>query len=93
MADYATSPTVGAREQSSLVLPESKTCVVATPGHAPAIHCEGRKGAAELQNIQEGRQAATLFEIPSDYEKLDLAAAEPPTIRKGSPRPGSPQKL
>jgi hypothetical protein len=35
------------------------------------IKWEGQKSAAELQNIQEGPQAATLFQIPSDYEKLD----------------------
>jgi hypothetical protein len=35
------------------------------------IKWEGEKSAAELQNIQEGPQAATLFQIPSDYEKLD----------------------
>jgi hypothetical protein len=35
------------------------------------IKWEGQKGAAELQNIEEGPQAATLFQIPSDYEKLD----------------------
>jgi hypothetical protein len=39
------------------------------------IKWEGEKGAAELQNIQEGPQSASLFDIPSDYEKLDLAAA------------------
>jgi hypothetical protein len=39
------------------------------------VKWEGEKGAAELQGIQEGPQAASLFEIPSDYEKLDLAAA------------------
>lgn len=39
------------------------------------VKWEGEKGAAELQNIQEGPQAASLFEIPTDYEKLDLAAA------------------
>ena len=39
------------------------------------VKWEGEKGAAELQNIQEGPQAASLFEIPSDYEKLDLRAA------------------
>lgn len=40
-----------------------------------AIKWEGEKGAAELQNIQEGPQDAKLFDIPSDYQKLDTAAA------------------
>lgn len=40
-----------------------------------AIKWDGEKGAAELQNIKEGPQDAKLFDIPSDYEKLDTAAA------------------
>jgi hypothetical protein len=39
------------------------------------IKWEGQKTAAELQNIQEGPQDASLFQIPKDYEKLDLVAA------------------
>lgn len=38
------------------------------------IKWEGQKTAAELQKIQEGPQSASLFQIPSDYEKLDPAA-------------------
>jgi len=49
--------------------------------HFP-IKWEGEKGAAELQNIQEGPQAASLFEIPSDYEKMDVAAARAAKKRK-----------
>ena len=49
------------------------------------IKWEGEKGAAELQNIQEGPQAASLFEIPSDYEKMDIAAAR--AARKRKPLP------
>ena len=54
----------------------------------PAYHScgmGGEKGAAELQNIQEGPQAASLFEIPSDYEKMDIAAAR--AARKRKPLP------
>lgn len=36
---------------------------------------DGDKSAAELQKIQEGRQPSSLFEIPTDYEKIDPAAA------------------
>jgi hypothetical protein len=39
------------------------------------IKWEGDKSAAELKNIQEGPQSASLFEIPSDYEKIDPSAA------------------
>jgi len=39
------------------------------------VKWEGEKGAAELQNIQEGPQSVSLFDIPSDYERLDMAAA------------------
>ena len=49
------------------------------------IKWEGEKGAAELQNIQEGPQAASLFEIPSDYEKMDIAAARAAKKRKPVP--------
>lgn len=49
--------------------------------HFP-IKWEGEKGAAELQNIQEGPQASSLFEIPSDYEKMDVAAARAAKKRK-----------
>lgn len=39
------------------------------------IKWDGEKSAAELKNIQEGPQSASLFEIPTDYEKIDPAAA------------------
>jgi hypothetical protein len=51
------------------------------------IKWEGEKGAAELQNIQEGPQAASLFEIPNDYEKLDVAAARENAKRNNKPAP------
>jgi hypothetical protein len=31
-------------------------------------------GGMEMQNIQEGSQPASLFEIPSDYQKFDMGA-------------------
>ena len=31
------------------------------------------ESSGELQNIQEGPQAASLFEIPSDYQKMDMS--------------------
>lgn len=34
---------------------------------------EGNSDGIELQNIQEGSQPASLFEIPSGYTKVDLA--------------------
>jgi len=40
------------------------------------IKWEGERGAAELQNIQEGPQAAALFKVPDGYEMFDLAAAQ-----------------
>ena len=47
------------------------------------IKWEGEKGAAELQNIKEGPQAAKLFEVPSDYEKMDVAAARAQRKKRG----------
>jgi hypothetical protein len=49
------------------------------------IKWEGEKTVAELQNIQEGPQEASLFEVPSKYQKLDTAAA-----RKGPKKPARP---
>lgn len=40
------------------------------------IKWEGERSAAELQNIQEGPQAARLFQVPDGYEMFDLAAAQ-----------------
>jgi hypothetical protein len=34
---------------------------------------ESGESSGELQNIQEGPQAASLFEIPSDYQKMDMS--------------------
>jgi hypothetical protein len=56
-----------------------------------AIKWEGEKSAAELQNIQEGPQDAKLFEIPSDYQKLDTAAAhKSPRKKMAKPLPARP---
>jgi len=38
------------------------------------IKWQGRNSEGELQNIKEGSQAASLFEIPSDYQKMDMGA-------------------
>lgn len=42
------------------------------------LHCiikaESDSGTMELQNIQEGSQPASLFEVPAGYTKLDLGA-------------------
>jgi hypothetical protein len=52
------------------------------------IKWEGEKGAAELQNIQEGPQTASLFQIPSDYEKLDPASVRAASKQqKAQPKP------
>jgi hypothetical protein len=58
------------------------------------IKWEGEKTAAELQNIQEGPQTATLFQVPAGYEMFDLAAAQQAAKEKnkakvpqGKPRP------
>ena len=55
-----------------------------------AIKWEGEKSGAELQNIQEGPQDAKLFEIPSDYQKLDTAAAHKSTKKMAKPMPAKP---
>jgi hypothetical protein len=35
---------------------------------------DGKDGAAELRNIKEGTQPASLFEVPSDYTKFDMGS-------------------
>jgi hypothetical protein len=56
-----------------------------------AIKWEGEKTVAELQNIQEGPQDASLFEVPKDYQKMDTAAAHKSAKKKIS-RPLPPAK-
>jgi len=46
---------------------------------------EGEKTAVEFQHIKEGPQEASLFVVPSDYEKIDL-----PQPHKGKPRTAKP---
>ena len=41
------------------------------------IKWEGKNGGGELQNIKEGSQPASLFEIPSDYQKFQMPAGMP----------------
>ena len=55
------------------------------------IKWEGDKTVAELQNIQEGPQQASLFEVPGDYQKMDTAAAHQ-TAKKKMARPLPPAK-
>jgi hypothetical protein len=37
------------------------------------IKWEGKNGGGELQNIQEGPQPDSLFEIPAGYKKMDMS--------------------
>ena len=39
--------------------------------HFP-IKTQAGQATTELTNIKEGAQAASLFEIPSDYQKMDM---------------------
>jgi len=41
------------------------------------VKWEGKNGGGELQNIKEGPQPASLFEIPSDYQKFQMPAGMP----------------
>jgi hypothetical protein len=50
-----------------------------------AIKWEGEKTVAELQNVQEGPQDASLFGVPSDYQKMDTMAAHKSAKKKISP--------
>jgi hypothetical protein len=56
------------------------------------VKWEGERTVAELQNIQEGPQQASLFEVPSDYQKMDTAAAHQ-TAKKKVARPMPPARL
>ena len=38
------------------------------------IKWQGKDGGGELQNIKEGSQPSSLFEIPSDYQKFQMPA-------------------
>ena len=41
------------------------------------IKWEGKNGSGQLENIKEGSQPASLFEIPSDYQKFQMPAGMP----------------
>ena len=38
------------------------------------VKWQGKNGAGELRNIQEGAQPASLFEVPAGYTKMDMGA-------------------
>jgi hypothetical protein len=38
------------------------------------VKWQGKNSGGELRNIQEGSQAASLFEVPAGYTKLDIGA-------------------
>ena len=50
-----------------------------------ATKWEGEKTVAELQNIQEGPQESSLFEVPKDYQKMDTMAAHKGAKKKPMP--------
>ena len=56
------------------------------------IKWDGDKSAAELQKIQEGPQSASLFEIPTDYEKIDPAAARAKNNKARTKTRSTPQR-
>jgi hypothetical protein len=47
---------------------------------------EGQRTAVEFQNIKEDSQAASLFTVPSDYEKIDM-----PQPHKGKQKAAKPR--
>jgi len=55
----------------------------------PKLHfflkLDGKDGGAELRNIKEGTQPASLFEIPSDYTKFDMGSMM--RNRRGAQKP------
>jgi hypothetical protein len=52
------------------------------------IQWEGEKTAVEFQNIKEGPQEASLFVVPSDYEKIDV-----PQPHKGKQKTAKPRVM
>ena len=38
------------------------------------VKWKGKNDGGEMQNIKEGSQAASLFEVPADYKKFDMGA-------------------
>jgi hypothetical protein len=54
------------------------------------IKWEGQRSVAEMQNIQEGPQAASLFQVPKDFQKLDTVAAHKGQKKMVRPLPNKP---
>ena len=42
------------------------------------VKWEGKNGSGEMQNIKEGPQPASLFEIPAGYTKMDMGGMQRP---------------
>jgi hypothetical protein len=42
------------------------------------VKWDGKNGSGEMQNIQEGPQPASLFEIPAGYSKMDMGGMQRP---------------
>ena len=55
------------------------------------IKWDGEQSAAELQDIHEGPQDASLFRVPEGYQMFDLAAAQEAARAKKGSKP-QPQK-
>jgi len=51
------------------------------------IKWEGERGAAEFQNLHEGPQTASLFEVPGGYEKFDLAKEQKAAKTRAKAKP------
>lgn len=45
------------------------------------IKWKTNNGEGELRNISVGSQAASLFEVPSDYQKMQMPAGMPPNMQ------------
>jgi hypothetical protein len=57
------------------------------------IKWEGPSSASELRNIQEGQQSASLFQVPTDYEKTTQQTNRQASQRKEPQRSlPAPQK-
>jgi hypothetical protein len=54
------------------------------------IKWQGERGAAALENIQEGPQEASLFKPPPGYEMFDLAAQQQAARQKKRSKPPQP---
>ncbi len=56
------------------------------------VKWEGKSGASELRNIQEGPQLASLFELPKNYERMNTRPPKKAAAKGGAggSRPTSP---